>query len=88
MTKSTVLLKSVIPLPAELQNKYSYSVIRRHSDNTREAAESETLTTSENADGEYFEVSADKTTLTIYANKFSTYDRAAFSTLQIALVIV
>ncbi len=71
MPGSNVLLKSVIPLPAELQNKHSYSVVRCHGEG--ETAKAEALTTSENADGEYIEVSEDKTTLTIFARKFSTY---------------
>jgi len=71
MPESNVLLKSVIPLPGELQGKYGYSVVRCHGEG--EAAKAEALTTSENAGGERFEVSADKTTLTIWAKKFSTY---------------
>ena len=67
LSESNVLLKSVIPLPADLQGKYQYSVIRVHEGDTH------TLTTSQNRDGEYIVVNSDKTVLTIYAKKYSTY---------------
>ena len=62
-----VLLETIIRLPAELQGKDSYTVYRLH-----EAAV-HTLTAQPNADGEYIEVSPDKTAITIHAKLYSEY---------------
>ncbi len=68
MPESNVLIQSVIPLPAELQGKYRYAVLRCHGDEV-ETLEEE----APNDAGEYFTVNEDQTVLTIYARKFSTY---------------
>ena len=59
------LIQTIIPLPAELQGKSSYTVYREH-DGVVEALPS-------SGNGERYEVSADKTSITIYASKYSTY---------------
>lgn len=64
--ETSVLLESVIPLPGDLQDKQSYTVYRIHDGAV------DVLTTDGDS-GERIEVSADKTTLTLYAQKFSTY---------------
>ncbi|MBP3509325.1 YDG domain-containing protein [Oscillibacter sp.] len=62
-----VLLETTLLLPAALQGKDSYTVLRLHDGAVH------TLTTSPNADGEFFEVSADKTAITIHARYYSAY---------------
>ena len=61
------LLETVIRLPDGLQGKSSYTVYRLH------GGAVDTLTTSRNTDGEYIEVSADKTVITIHARRYSEY---------------
>jgi hypothetical protein len=61
------LIEIVIPLPEELQGKRNYTVFRYHGETVDE------ITETENDDGEKLLVSADKTQLTLYAKKFSTY---------------
>lgn len=66
--QSNVLLEVLLPLPTELQGKNSYSVYRVHGSTAQE------LTMTPSADlGEYFTVSRDKTSLTLYVKCFSTY---------------
>ena len=62
-----VLLETIIRLPAELQGKDSYTVYRLHGTNVH------ALTASPNANGEYIEVSLDKTAITIHAKLYSEY---------------
>lgn len=62
-----VLLETIIRLPAELQGKDSYTVYRLHGTDVH------TLTASPNANGEYIEVSLDKTAITIHAKLYSEY---------------
>lgn len=56
-----------MPLPAQLQGKYQYSVARWND------GAAEVLHQSTNQTAERFVVSADRQTLTIYANRFSLY---------------
>ena len=68
ITQVNVLLEILLPLPAELQGKASYSVYRVHEGTAQE------LTTTPSTDlGEYFTVSSDKTGLILYVKCFSTY---------------
>ena len=68
ITQANVLLEVLLPLPAELHGKDSYSVYRVHGGQAQE------LTMTPSADlGEYFTVSGDKTSLTLYVKCFSTY---------------
>ena len=62
-----VLLETIIRLPAALQGKDSYTVYRLH------GADVHTLTDLPNANGEYIEVSLDKTAITIHAKLYSEY---------------
>ena len=62
-----VLLETIIRLPAALQGKDSYTVYRLH------GAVVHALTAEKNADGEYIEVSPDKTAITIHAKLYSEY---------------
>ena len=62
-----VPLETIIRLPAALQGKDSYTVYRLH-----EAAVQE-LTVQPNENGEYIEVSPDKTAITIHAKLYSEY---------------
>lgn len=67
VTNSPQIIEAVIQLPAELQGKPNYTVYRVHGNTV------DTLTGTPNADGEYITVNSDKTQITVYANKFSTY---------------
>ena len=67
ITESNVLLEILLPLPAELQGKASYTIYRVHDGEVQE------LTTTPNALEEYFTVSSDKTGLTLHVKCFSTY---------------
>lgn len=62
-----VLLETIIRLPAALQGKDNYTVYRLHGTDVH------TLTASPNANGEYIEVSLDKTAITIHAKLYSEY---------------
>ena len=62
-----ILLETTIRLPDALQRKGSYTVYRLH------GTEVHTLTAKPNGDGEYIEVSSDKTTITIHARRYSEY---------------
>lgn len=62
-----VLLETIIRLPAALQGKYSYTVYRLHGAAVQE------LTAKRNTDGEYIEVSPDRTAITIHAKLYSEY---------------
>lgn len=62
-----VLLETIIRLPAALQGKDSYTVYRLH------GTEVQKLTTAKNDNGEFIEVSSDKTTITIHAKLYSEY---------------
>ena len=62
-----VLLETIIRLPATLQGKDSYTVYRLHGTDVH------ALTALPNADGEYIEVSGDKTAITIHAKLYSEY---------------
>ncbi len=61
------LLEIIIPLPTSLQGKSSYSIYRVHDGALQQ------LTTSANDDGEYYEVNAAKTVITLHVRNFSTY---------------
>ncbi len=61
------MLKFIIPIPADYQNKASYSIFREHEGEIQE------ITTAANANGEYIVVNGDKTEITLYAKYFSTY---------------
>ncbi|WP_409967220.1 S-layer homology domain-containing protein [Bengtsoniella intestinalis] len=63
----TQLIEFIIPIPADYQNKASYTIYREHEGDIHE------ITTTANSDGEYLEVSEDKTSLTLHVCKFSTY---------------
>lgn len=67
ISQSTVLLDVRLPLPSELQGKYGYTVARVHD------GEAQALGTMPNDLGEYYEVSADRTYLTLHVRCFSTY---------------
>lgn len=67
LSQSSILLEVRLPLPAELQGKYGYTVSRMH------GGEAQSLGTEANDLGEYFEVSDDKTVLTLHVCCFSTY---------------
>lgn len=67
VTETGKLLTTVIQLPPELQGMSSYTVYRLHN------GEVHVLTTTPNEKGEYIVVSADKTTITIYASQYSEY---------------
>lgn len=67
VTDTDVLLETIIRLPAELQGKDSYTVYRLHGTDVH------TLTAEKNANGEYIEVSGDKTAITIHAKLYSEY---------------
>ena len=62
-----VLLETIIRLPAALQGKDSYTVYRLHGTKVQK------LTTAKNDNGEFIEVSSDKTTITIHAKLYSEY---------------
>lgn len=62
-----ILLETIIRLPAALQGKDSYTVYRLH------GTEVQKLTAARNANGEFIEVSSDKTTITIHAKLYSEY---------------
>lgn len=68
--QSSVLLEVLLPLPAELQGKESYSIYRVHDNEVQELKHGEA---NKNALGEYFTVSSGKTGLTLYVKCFSTY---------------
>lgn len=57
----------IIHLPGELQGKNGYAIYRYHDGNV------DVLTKTPNANGEYIEISSDRTQITAYLNKFSTY---------------
>ena len=67
VTDTGILLETVIRLPAVLQGKDSYTVYRLH------GAQVHKLTAAPNANGEFIEVSADKTAITIHARLYSEY---------------
>ncbi len=67
VTDTDVLLETIIRLPAELQGKDSYTVYRLHGTDVH------ILTAEKNANGEYIEVSGDKTAITIHAKLYSEY---------------
>lgn len=67
ITETSQLLTTVIQLPTELQGMSSYAVYRLHNGQVH------VLTTIPNEKGEYIEVSADKTTITIHASQYSEY---------------
>lgn len=65
--QTDVMLEMQIPLPIDMQGKHSYSVIRMHNGDV------DVITQEKNANGEYIVVNADKTVVTLYSMKFSTY---------------
>lgn len=77
IAQSSVLLEILLPLPAQLQGKASYSVYRVHSETgnaaDKQAEELKEGEANKNALGEYFAVSRDKTGLILYVKCFSTY---------------
>lgn len=62
-----VLLETIIRLPAALQGKDSYTVYRLHGRDVH------ALTAQKNTDGEFIEVSHDRTAITIHAKLYSEY---------------
>lgn len=62
-----ILLETIIRLPAALQGKRSYTVYRLHREDVQK------LTAAKNDNGEFIEVSSDKTTITIHAKLYSEY---------------
>ena len=62
-----MLLETLVHLPEALQGKGGYTVYRLHNGAV------ETLTTTPNEKGEYIEISADKTSITIHARLYSEY---------------
>lgn len=62
-----ILLETIIRLPAALQGKDSYTVYRLHREDVQK------LTAAKNDNGEFIEVSSDKTTITIHAKLYSEY---------------
>ena len=62
-----MLLETLVHLPEALQSKGGYTVYRLHDGAV------ETLTTTPNEKGEYIEISADKTSITIHARLYSEY---------------
>ena len=62
-----ILLETIIRLPAALQGKGSYTVYRLHREDVQK------LTAGKNDNGEFIEVSSDKTTITIHAKLYSEY---------------
>lgn len=62
-----ILLETIIRLPAALQGKDSYTVYRLHGTKVQK------LTAAKNDNGEFIEVSSDKTTITIHAKLYSEY---------------
>lgn len=70
LTQSSVLLEILLPLPTELQGKYTYTISRIHEGEAQTVPQGEG---SKNADGEYFTVSEDKTALILHVKNFSTY---------------
>ncbi|HEX2925601.1 MAG TPA: S-layer homology domain-containing protein, partial [Ruminiclostridium sp.] len=71
ITATDSLIKLVIPLPAGLQGKNRYVIYRAHDYGNGVVVDQ--ITTAANSNGEYIEVSSDKTQLTLYAKYFSTY---------------
>lgn len=70
ITQSSVLLEVRLPLPAELQDRYGYTVSRIHGGVAQTVPQGES---SKNDDGEYFTVSQDKTVIILHVRNFSTY---------------
>ena len=70
-------IPTVIHLPPELQGKTSYTIYRFHEVSDPATGETEiemhTITTQENADGEYLEVISDGAALVLHARYYSTY---------------
>ena len=74
LSESNVLLETVIPLTGDLQGKNGYSVYREHTDpDTHETSVVSIPQSTANSDGEYFTVNSEKTVITVYAKKYSTY---------------
>lgn len=69
ITETENLLTFTVDIPAEIQDKAEYIVLREHNGTV------DALTTSKNADGEYIEVKDN--TIIIHAKKFSAYQLIA-----------
>lgn len=69
ITETENLLTFTVDIPAEIQGKAEYIVLREHNGTV------DALTTSKNADGEYIEVKDN--TIIIHAKKFSAYQLLA-----------
>ena len=69
VTETENLLTFTVDIPAEIQGKAEYIVLREHNSTV------DALTTSKNADGEYIEVKDN--TIIIHAKKFSAYQLLA-----------
>ncbi|HEX3038373.1 MAG TPA: InlB B-repeat-containing protein [Oscillospiraceae bacterium] len=67
LTELPKLIEILIPLDSSLQGKSGYAIYRYH------GAAVDTITETPNADGEYLSVNAEKTQVTLYIKKFSTY---------------
>ncbi|QHI72915.1 InlB B-repeat-containing protein [Aminipila terrae] len=64
-------IKLIIPLPAALQGKATYVLYRAHDYGSGVVADA--ITATANGNGEYIEISSDKTYITAYLKYFSTY---------------
>ncbi len=73
ITSLNNLLMLHIPLSETLQGKKNYVVYRTHDYGGTIGTRVDKITSTANADGEYIEVSNDKTFLTLHAKFFSTY---------------
>ena len=67
VNNTDILLETMIRLPAPLQGKDSYTVYRLHGRDVH------ALTAQKNTDGEFIEVSHDRTAITIHAKLYSEY---------------
>lgn len=67
VNNTDILLETMIRLPAALQGKDSYTVYRLHGRDVH------ALTAQKNTDGEFIEVSHDRTAITIHAKLYSEY---------------
>ena len=83
ITETDVLLENIIFLPGHLQGKDAYHVFRHHknANGTESIEEMAQLTAANGQEG--FVVSSDKTSITIYSSKYSTFAIATSEQLTI-----
>lgn len=72
------LIKVIIPIPADLQGKSSYTVYRYHGNAVN------VISTTANVDGEYLTLDQSDWTLTLYVRNFSVY-AIAYNTPQVTI---